>query len=144
MPDVSAFCPGCGRAVHNDHEYAPPAVEPLRGAALLGALSYVTPAPAVVFLALPACRRDMFVLFHAFQSILFALAILCIAGLMRLAFMLLALLGSFGFLLAWLVVGLVSLAIVFLWVILVLKAGMGEAYELPWIGPLAERFSHRL
>lgn len=145
MPEISVFCPGCGRAVHTEDEGAPPTVvEPLRGAALLGAVSYFTPLPAAMFLAVPVIRRDNFVRFHALQSILFAIAALFIAGLSRLLFALLALLGSMGFLLAWLAVGLVSLAVLFSWVVLVLKAAMGESYKLPWVGPLAERFSHRV
>jgi uncharacterized membrane protein len=145
MPDISAFCPECGRAVQNGDQHAPvPAVDPLSGAALLGAVSYLTPVPAALFLAIPALRRDPFVRFHALQSVLFAIVTLCVAGLTRLLFALLSLLGSIGFLLAWLAVGLVSLAMVFLWVVLILKPAMGGAYELPWVGPLAERLSDRL
>ncbi len=144
MPEISVFCPGCGRAVHTTEGTPLAGVDPLRGAALLGAVSYFTPVPAAIFLAVPVLRRQMFVRFHALQSILVAIAALCIAGLMRLFFAVLALLGSVGFLLAWLAVGVVSLAVVFVWVLLVLKAVMGETYELPWVGPLAERFSHRL
>jgi uncharacterized membrane protein len=144
MPDISGFCPECGRAVQSGDEDAPPGVDPLSGAALLGAVSYISALPAALFLAIPALRRDPFVRFHALQSILFAIVALCVAGLTRLLFALLALLGSTGFLLAWLAVGLASLAMVFLWVVLILKAAMGGAYELPWVGPLAERFSDRL
>ena len=43
----------------------------------------------------------------------------------------------------WLSIGLVALAIVVLWGVLVLKAALGEAFELPWLGPLAAHLANK-
>jgi uncharacterized membrane protein len=52
-------------------------------------------------------------------------------------------LSVFSFLLAWLVFGLVVLATVFLWIVVVVKAALGDAYELPMIGRFATRLANR-
>jgi len=56
---------------------------------------------------------------------------------MRGLFALFSIFAGVGLLLATLTVGLVFLAIVFLWLVLVIKAVQGEAYELPWLGRIA-------
>jgi len=138
MPDISAFCPGCGRSVH-------PLAEPLGVAStqegLLGALAYLTVFPAIVFLAVPAFRSKTFVRFHAWQSIFFAVATAILGLALRLIFAILSFVPFVGFLFAWLSVGLVFLAIVVLWAVLVVKAGQGQAYELPWLGHYAAQLS---
>jgi uncharacterized membrane protein len=135
MPDISAYCPGCGRAVRAaEHLIAADARE-----ALLGALSYLTILPAIVFLAAPAFKNKTFVRFHAWQSILFTLTAAVIIFVMRLIFAILSLVPFIGILFAWLAAGLVFLALVVLWAVLVVKAGQGEAYELPWLGHFAAR-----
>ena len=40
-------------------------------------------------------------------------------------------------------IGLISLAWLFLWVLLVIKAYHYEWFKLPWIGDLAEEWSRR-
>lgn len=142
MPEVSAFCPGCGRAVETEPEGNAfvSSVAPLGRYALAGAIAYATFVPAVVFLLIPALRNVRFVRFHSLQSLLFAVAMLVIGGATRLMF---AGLSVFSFLLAWLVFGLVVLATVFLWIVVVVKAALGDAYELPVIGRFAERLTNR-
>ena len=138
MPDISAFCPGCGRSV-------PQVVEHLGVAntqdAWLGALAYLTVFPAIVFLVVRAFKSKTFVRFHAWQSIFFAIATAVIGLAMRLIFAILSFVPFVGFLFAWLSVGLVFLAIVLLWAVLVVKAGQGQAYELPWLGHYAAQLS---
>jgi len=139
MPDISAFCPGCGHSVQQ-------VGEPLMGVAnpqdaLLGALAYLTFLPAIVFLALHAFQSKTFVRFHAWQSIFFAVATVIIGLAMRMIFAILSFVPFVGFLFAWLSVGLVFLAIVVLWAVLVVKAGQGQAYELPWLGHYAAQLS---
>ena len=145
MPDVSAFCPVCGRSVQNDGESESPGsdVPPLSRIALVAVVAYMTFVPALIFLFVPALKNVRFVRFHALQSLLFVGATLVIAGATRLAFLVLALFPFLGFLWAWLLAGLVALAVTFLWVVLVIKAALGEAYELPVIGPWAARLSGR-
>jgi len=107
----------------------------------MGALAYLTVIPAILFLALPTFRNKTFVRFHAWQSILFAIATTVIGLAMRLIFAILSFVPFIGFLFAWLSVGVVSLAIVVLWAVLVVKAGQGQAYDLPWLGQFARQLS---
>ena len=51
--------------------------------------------------------------------------------------------GPIGFLLAWLLAGLVALATFFLWIAIVAKAALGEAYELPFVGERAANLANR-
>jgi len=144
MPEVSVFCPKCGRAVEPAGENAPVAdVAPLSRNALLGAIAYIAFVPAVIFLLVPALKEVRFIRFHSLQALLFALATLIAGGATRLLFVVLAFFPFLGFLLAWLVGGLVALAVGFLWIVLVVKAVLGEAYELPLVGPLAARWADR-
>jgi uncharacterized membrane protein len=136
MPEISSFCPACGRAVDRpggeDQIFAARVPD-----LLLGTLAYVTLVPAIVFLVVSSLGSSRFVRFHAWQSILFAVASGMAALATRLLFFVLSVIPFVGFLLAWLSIGLVALAIVVLWGVLVLKAALGEAFELPWLGPLA-------
>lgn len=138
MPEVSVFCPGCGHRVADDLEPTPPVG---RNQAILGALAYVLALPALAFLAIPALKSARFIRFHSWQSLLFLIATTLVAVLVRLLFVILALFSWVGFLLAWLSLGIAALAVFVLWVVLVAKAAQGEEYELPVIGPLAERLA---
>ena len=139
MPDISVFCPECGRTVKSNAESLR-AINP--GAAFFGAVAYITFLPAAVFLLIPRLRRDTFVRFHCWQSVFFAIATALAALAMRLLFALLSLLPGIGFLLACLSVGVVSIGFVVLWVVLVGKAALGQSYNLPWIGTQAARLAH--
>jgi uncharacterized membrane protein len=136
MPEISAYCPSCGRSVHPESEI-PNATDTQE--AFLGALAYLTFVPAIVLLAIPAFRGKPFVRFHAVQSILFVVVSAVIAGAMRLIFAILSFVPFIGHLFAWLSLGVVFLAIAVLWAVLVVKAGQGQAYELPWLGHFASR-----
>lgn len=145
MPEISAFCPACGHSIS-----APALVEVPPGhvftstdfrETILGALAYFTILPAIAFLAIPVTRSNLFVRFHAWQSILFTAASAIVALLMRMIFDILSFVPFIGFLFAWLAAGLVFLALVMLWAVLVVKAGQGETYELPWIGQIADRLT---
>ena len=123
MPANAAFCPGCGWSMTP----LPPAE---RAAA---AVAYFTFVPAAVLLFLPAHRNHRFVRFHAWQSVLlwgvfFVLTILAL------------LLSNVAAAMAFLLFGiLASLAMLFLWIVLTLKAWQGERFELPLLGELAAR-----
>ena len=139
MPEVSVFCPSCGRPKGADE--GPKADSPRD--AVFGALAYVAVVPAIVFLAIPAIKSRYFVRFHAWQSVLFVVATALLAGVFRLLFVILSILPVIGFLIAWLSSGLGFLAILFLWAVLVTKAAQGQSYELPVIGPLATRLAEQ-
>jgi len=141
MPEISAFCPGCGRSVNDGSD------DPIFAArvqdSILGTLAYLGVLPAIVFLAVPRLGSSRFVRFHSWQSILFAVAS-ALAGLAtRLLFFVLSVIPFGGFLLSWLLIGLVLLALVVLWGVLALKAALGEAFELPWLGPLAAHLASK-
>jgi uncharacterized membrane protein len=153
MPDISEFCPACGRPVREGTFFAPePNAENAESAhatelteesspvllppvqlndRLVGAFVYWTFIPAVVFLFLKQYRERKFVRFHAYQSIFFwaTVVVLLVLGL---------LVSTFGWLFIWLVIGaLMFLGLFFTWAVLLVKALQGECFELPWLGALA-------
>jgi uncharacterized membrane protein len=136
MPDVSAFCPACGRsmAVHDSSE---------KGSRqrALGVLAYMAVLPAIILVAIPPLRGSRFVRFHAWQSILFSVSTVIVASVLRLLFLLFSMFPFIGFLIAWLLLGIGTLGIVTLWVVLVAKAVQGECFELPVIGSWAARLT---
>lgn len=161
MPDISEFCPRCGRPVREGTSFAPdpeelvdaareeelaeeleeqkrrdlPPLEP--SDRYVGALAYLTFIPALVFIFVKKFHERKFVRFHAFQSVFFwgVAIVLLAAGFFT---------ASFGWLIIWLVIGaLVSLALFFVWAVLSIKALQGEYFELPWLGALAEQQAER-
>lgn len=100
----------------------------------LGAVAYLTLLPAIAFVFVKQFQRRRFVRFHAVQSILFWLVAtsLAIIGMF---------VSNFGFLLIWLVCGiLVTFAIFLTWLVLSVKALQGERFHLPWLGNMADQF----
>jgi len=139
MPDSAAFCPGCGRSMQIE-----PASKQTLGVTrenFAGAFAYVTFLPALVFLMLEPYRRNPFVRFHAVQCLLFWLAGVVVAVLLRLASLALLFIPVVGPLLALLLATIVALAAVFTWIVLLVKAFQGERFALPVIGDLAEHYS---
>src|SRR6266849_4428483 len=110
MPEISSFCPACGRSV-----IAAEAFSAVDGRdALLGGLAYVMVAPAIVLLAVPTLKSSRFVRFHSWQSVFFAVTAAMTALVLRLLFAVFSVLPGVGFLLAWLLVGVTFIAIVVL------------------------------
>jgi uncharacterized membrane protein len=100
----------------------------------LAAFAYLTPVPGAVLLLLPAYRQNGFVRFHAWQSVL----LWSVFGLLTILSLLLS---NVAAAVAFLLLGiLASLAMLFLWAVLSLKAWQGELFELPLLGMLAERW----
>lgn len=138
MPEISSYCPSCGQSVPGDSSW------PRSGnlqESLLGGLAYITIIPAIIFLLVPNFKSNSFIRFHSWQSILFSVAAVIIGLGMRVIFAILSVVPFIGFLFPWLAAGLAFLAIVFLWAVLVVKAGQGEVYELPWLGQIAARLA---
>jgi len=97
------------------------------------AAAYLTFVAAAVILLLPAYRNHRFVRFHAWQSILLwgVFFVVTIAAL---------LLSNVAAAMVFLLFGiLASLAMLFLWIVLSLKAWQGERFEVPLFGELAAR-----
>jgi uncharacterized membrane protein len=152
MPDISEFCPSCGRPVREGTFFAPDsspedAAEDGVSAAclppvewsdrLVGAAAYLTFVPALFFIFLKQYQQRKFVRFHAFQSVFFwgGGAAMVLAGLLA---------SRLGWLFLWLVIGaLVLLALFFIWLVLSVKALQGEWFELPWLGALAGQQADR-
>ena len=99
----------------------------------IAVVAYLPLIPPGVVLLLPAFRDRRFVRFHAWQSILLWGVFFVLIGativFSSVASPMLVLL--FGL--------LVSLAMLFLWIVLSLKAWQGERFELPLFGELAGR-----
>jgi uncharacterized membrane protein len=84
-------------------------------------------------LLLPAFRKNRFVRFHAWQSVLLwgVFFVLTIAALF---------LSNVAAAMLFLLFGiLASLAMLFLWIVLTLKAWQGERFEVPVFGEFAAR-----
>jgi uncharacterized membrane protein len=137
MPDISVFCPVCGRSVNEPEALG---AADLRDA-LLAALAYVMVAPAILFLAVPALKSSRFVRFHSWQSVFFAAATAVTAFLIKLLFAIFSMLPGIGLLLAGLLVGVACIAIVIIWGALIVKAAQGQSYELPLIGRIAAQLA---
>jgi uncharacterized membrane protein len=136
MPELSVFCPACGRSV-----YAEQIAETGPRNKVLAALAYLALAPAIILLLVPSIRKDRFVRFHAWQSVIFAIASVIFAVVLRISFVILSLLPFVGFLLAWLSLGIGCIGLVVLWVVLVVKALQGQDFELPVVGVFAARLA---
>ncbi|HZR66491.1 MAG TPA: zinc-ribbon domain-containing protein [Terriglobales bacterium] len=136
MPDVSVFCPACGRSTGAPEVGSTNALEKT-----LSAIAYVGVIPAIVVLFIPALRRKQLLGFHAWQSLFCSLSVLVLIGISRLLFLGLSVLPVVGFLLGWLLVGIGSLGIFILWVVLVVEAARGHRFELPLLGPLSARLA---
>jgi len=97
------------------------------------AVAYLTFVAGALILLLPAFRKSRFVRFHAWQSVLlWAVFFVLTVGALFLSNVAAAMLFLlFGI--------LASLAMLFLWIVLSLKAWEGERFELPLFGELAAR-----
>ncbi len=97
------------------------------------AVAYLTIVAGTVILFLPAFRKNRFVRFHAWQSVLLWAVFLVLSAV---ALRLSDVAAAMVFLLFGI---LAALAMLFLWIVLTLKAWQGERFELPLFGDLAER-----
>ena len=127
-------CPACKARIAADAAVCPDCRWPLTPVSstqrAVGAAAYLPLLPAAAILLLPTFRGDRFVRFHAWQSLSLwtVFFILTVAALF---------LSNIAAAMAFLLFGiLVSLAMLFLWAVLSLKAWQGERFELPLFGAL--------
>ncbi len=106
---------------------------------IAGALAYCTIIPAIVFLVLDPYNKNRFVRFHSIQCLLIWLAGAVIGAVLKFVSQALLIIPFLGHLLALLISGLVGLAAVVIWVVLVVKALQGEMFKLPVLGDFAEK-----
>ena len=145
MADNAAFCPKCGKATGQPGapSASPPPVAPASfgttaGPAtpmaenVAGMLAYFTIIPAIIFLLIEPYNRNRFVRFHAFQCLFTAVALIVIQIVFSIFSHIIPVL-MFG---VWGLLGLAELA---LWILLVVKAYQHEMFKLPFVGDLAEK-----
>lgn len=139
MPAEARFCPGCGRSMY--------VISGARGKVgvfsenIAGAAAYLTILPAILFLFLEPYRQNLFVRFHAFQCLLFTAVMGLIALALRLAAYALFVIPVVGPLLVVVIDVVAGLAAIFLWLVLLIKALQGEAFQLPVLGDFAQHYA---
>jgi uncharacterized membrane protein len=143
MADNAAFCPQCGKVASATGASAPPPT-PIGSYGTTGApatpiaenvagmLAYFTIIPAIIFLLIEPYNRNRFVRFHSFQC-LFTCAALIVLHIVLSFFSYIIPVLMFG------VYGLLGLAELALWILLVVKAYQHEMFKLPIVGDLAEK-----
>ena len=109
---------------------------------IAGVVAYITLFPAIIFLLLAPFKRNRFVRFHSFQHLLLwaagagvAIAAGVVGGILQLIPFMRVLFLPLG--------GLLSLAWLFLWLLLVVKAYFHEMFKLPYIGDVAQEWADR-
>ena len=137
-PDDAKFCSKCGAALGAmpASSGASTSSETTTGLApnVAGLLCYVAGwITGIVFVVLE--KKSSFVKFHAWQSIM-------TFGVLSVVQIIVGLIGLVSFVLAplilvlaWLVWALMAV----LWVILLIQAGTGKMWKLPWVGNWAEK-----
>jgi len=162
MPDISEFCPSCGRAVQLarsaeqtadatpkpsafegkiatlpdpiiEPENASPTPQIALNDRLAAAAAYFTFLPACAFLLMKSYSTRRFVRFHSLQSVFFWALVAVFVGAG-------VLVSTIGFLLLWLFAGtLVVLGVSLTWLLLSVKALQGEWFRLPALGDVCEQ-----
>ena len=154
MPDDSAFCPKCGKAVGPAGAAESPAASPpgptgsygttAAPAApiaenVAGMLAYFTIIPAIIFLLIEPYNRNRFVRFHSFQCLFTAVALIVVDIALVIIASILHFIPVIGWIFTAIMWPLYSLAILALWLLLVIKAYQHEMFKLPFVGDLAEK-----
>jgi uncharacterized membrane protein len=146
MADNAAFCPKCGKAAGQASGagaspapapappagYKAPAASSPIAENVAGMLAYFTIIPAIIFLLIEPYNRNRFVRFHSFQCLFTAGALIVLHVCLSFVSYALPLL----MLPIWGLLGLAELA---LWVLLVVKAYQHNMFKLPIVGDLAEK-----
>jgi uncharacterized membrane protein len=132
-PDDARFCSKCGNrvgvAATPTEDAARSEAESSTGlsANVAGLLCYVAGwITGIVFLVLE--KRSTFVKFHAYQSIM-TFGVLTVAQLV---------LGWIPFI-GWILNILIGILMFILWIILIIQAGSGKMWKVPWAGDWAEK-----
>jgi uncharacterized membrane protein len=132
-------CPHCGAMLEADAAFCPDCewtMTPLSAAErAAAAVAYLPLLPPAVILLLPAFRNNRFVRFHAWQSLSLWIVFFILSGGMLFF-------SNIAAAIVFLLFGiLAALAMLFLWIVLSIKAWQGVRLELPLFGDLAARLS---
>jgi uncharacterized membrane protein len=132
-PDAAKFCSKCGAglgvAATPTEGVAKPEAESSTGlsANVAGLLCYVlTWVTGIIFVVLE--KKSTFVKFHAWQSIM-------TFGVLTVAELILAWIPFVG----WILSILIGILMFVLWIILMIQAGTGKMWKVPWAGDWAEK-----
>jgi uncharacterized membrane protein len=146
MADDAAFCPNCGKAADaagGGASASPTPVPPASSGSanapaaplaenLAGMFAYFTIIPAIIFLLIEPYNRNLFVRFHSFQCLFTAAALIVLHICLSFVSYVLPLM-------MFPILGLLGLAELALWLLLVIKAYQHEMFKLPIVGDLAEK-----
>ncbi len=108
---------------------------------IAGAIAYVTCIPAIVWLLVEPYNRNRFVRFHSIQSLLLWAAGILVWIALKVSGLVLFHVPMLGPLLIGLLWGMVALAVVLIWLVLLVKAFQGEMFKLPLLGRLADWYA---
>jgi uncharacterized membrane protein len=111
---------------------------------IAGALAYLSFVPAIIFLFVEPYKSNRFVRFHSWQCLMFCGATVVGAAILRLATLVFSIIPVVGPLILVVVVVSAILAVVFLWLVSVVKALQGEMFEIPLIGGFARQYAGTL
>jgi len=128
-PEGAEFCSKCGAALGAQAQPSGGSTETSIGLSnnTAGLLCYVLGwISGIVFLVIE--KKSKFVKFHAFQSIM-------TFGVLTVASLVLSWIPVIGLVLSW-IIGILGLV---LWIILMIQAGTGKLWKVPWAGNWAER-----
>ena len=106
----------------------------------IGAIAYLSPAPAFFFLAIRRYNKRPYVRFHAWQSIVFSAFVFLFGYVLKLVAPFAAFLGPRVLLGLWC---LVYLAVFLIWLWCVVGALNGKRCKLPIIGDWADEQAYR-
>jgi uncharacterized membrane protein len=134
-------CPHCGNIIDRAAVFCPDCKWSLRPLSVsqrsLAAVAYLPLFPPALILLLPAFRHDRYVRFHAWQSLSLWILFFVVSGAALF-------LSNVAAAMIFLILGiLASLAMLFLWIVLSIKAWQGVRFELPLVGKLAARMTNR-
>jgi uncharacterized membrane protein len=101
----------------------------------VGALAYITVVPAIAFLILVPYRKSFYVRFHAWQSVFLSFVWLLVSAALN---YLLPFLGMSGVFLAVPITWVIAIIMVLLWALCAILALNGKLFKLPVLGKLAE------
>ena len=105
-----------------------------------GAIAYITPIPAIIFLILEPFNKNRFIRFHAWQSILLCVASIVVNVVLGILLSLLWAIVPFLHLFIW---PLIQLFWFIIWLVCIFKAWSMQEYKLPIIGAIAEQQANK-
>jgi uncharacterized membrane protein len=126
MADGAVVCGACGKSQASAAAAAAPAASGLNDN-IAGLLSYLF-IPAIIFLVMEPFNKNNFVRFHAFQGLF--LGLVSIVG--HTVLTIIPILG-------WIILPFFSLAIFILAVVAAIKALQNKKWQIPIIGPMAQK-----